>query len=57
MILIDNQLIMSRIALFGLLIIPLGLAASTISSAIGSVMVAPRTLQAMGLDRSFPQRR
>jgi amino acid transporter len=53
----NNQLIMSRIALFGFLIIPLGLAASTISSAIGSVMVAPRTLQALGLDRSFPESR
>ncbi|MGF1584201.1 MAG: hypothetical protein ACFCUM_02690 [Bacteroidales bacterium] len=54
--LIDNQLIMIRIAFLGLLVIPLGLAASTISSAIGSIIVAPRTLQAMGLDRSIPQR-
>ncbi len=52
--LITDQLIMSKIALYGGLIVPLGLAASTISSAIGSVMVAPRTLQALGLDRSFP---
>ncbi len=52
-----DQLIMRNIALFGPLIIPLGLAASTISSAIGSVMVAPRTLQALGYDRSFPFRR
>ncbi len=51
-----NQLIMSKIALYGALIIPLGLAASTISSAIGSVMVAPRTLQALALDRAFPVR-
>lgn len=49
-----NQLIMSKIALGGAIIIPLGLAASTISSALGSVMVAPRTLQALALDRSFP---
>jgi amino acid transporter len=55
--LINNQLIMSRIAILGPLIIPLGLAASTLSSAIGSVMVAPRTLQALGLDRSLPFRR
>ena len=39
-----DQLIMSKIALYGAVIIPVGLAASTISSAIGSVMVAPRTL-------------
>lgn len=52
--LIGNQLIMSDIALFGSVVIPLGLAASTISSAIGSVLVAPRTLQAIGMDRSFP---
>lgn len=49
-----DQLIMARIALYGGLLIPVGLAASTISSAIGSVMVAPRTLQALGRDSSFP---
>lgn len=54
---IDNQLIMSKIALFGFLIIPLGLAASTISSALGSVMVAPRTLQALAADSTFPSKR
>ncbi|HEC42591.1 MAG TPA: amino acid permease [Bacteroides sp.] len=52
--LIGEQLVMSRIALYGGIVIPLGLAASTISSAIGSVMVAPRTMQALGRDRSFP---
>ncbi len=51
-----NQLIMSKIAIGGAFIIPLGLAASTISSAIGSVMVAPRTLQALALDRSLPSK-
>ncbi|MFP4365886.1 MAG: hypothetical protein ACLFQA_02220 [Bacteroidales bacterium] len=55
--LIDDQLIMSRIALFGPLVVPLGLAASTISSALGSVIVAPRTLQALGADRSLPGRK
>lgn len=49
-----NQLVMKNIALFGPLVIPLGLAASTISSAIGSVLVAPRTLQAISIDESFP---
>jgi amino acid transporter len=37
-----------------MILIPMGLAASTISSALGSIMVAPRTLQALGRDRSFP---
>jgi len=53
----NNQLIMSRIALGGIFIIPLGLAASTISSALGSIMVAPRTLQALAVDSSFPSRK
>jgi len=52
--LLEHQLIMSRIALGGVVVIPLGLAASTISSAIGSVMVAPRTLQALSVDESLP---
>lgn len=55
--LVENQLIMSKIALGGAIIIPLGLAASTISSALGSVMVAPRTLQALSIDNSFPSKR
>jgi amino acid transporter len=52
--LLSDQLSMSKIALFGWLIIPLGLAASTISSAIGSYLVVPRTLQALSIDRCFP---
>ncbi len=52
--LVGDQLIMSKIALGGVYLIPIGLAASTISSALGSVMVAPRTLQALANDRSFP---
>lgn len=52
-----DQFVMGKIALGGLIVIPLGLAASTISSALGSVMVAPRTLQALASDRSFPSRR
>ncbi len=44
---------MSDIALFGSIIVPLGLAASTFSSALGSVMVGPRTLQAIALDNSL----
>ena len=49
----ENQLIMSDIALYGP-IIPLGLAAATISSALGSILVAPRTLQALAMDKVFP---
>ena len=52
--LINNQLIMSQIAVWGFIVIPIGLAASTISSALGSIMVAPRTLQALASDSSFP---
>ncbi len=52
--LLNNQLVMGNIAIQGSWIIPLGLAASTISSALGSVMVAPRTLQALASDRAFP---
>ncbi len=51
---LENQLIMSRIAIGGAVIVPLGLAASTMSSALGSIMVAPRTLQALARDASFP---
>ncbi len=48
-----DQLIMQRIAIWGP-IIPIGLAAATLSSAIGSILVAPRTLQAIGFDRILP---
>ena len=52
--LINDQFILSKIAIGGSIVIPLGLAASTISSALGSIMVAPRTLQAIAGDNSFP---
>ncbi len=55
--LVNEQLIMAKIAIGGAIIIPLGLAASTISSALGSIMVAPRTLQALAVDQSFPSKR
>jgi amino acid transporter len=51
---LNNQLIMAKIAIGGAIIIPIGLAASTMSSAIGSIMVAPRTLQALAMDSAFP---
>lgn len=49
----EDQLVMSRIALWGP-IIPIGLGCATLSSAIGSILVAPRTLQALGRDRGLP---
>jgi amino acid transporter len=49
----SDQFIMQKIAVWGP-IIPIGLAAATISSALGSIMVAPRTLQAIGVDNIFP---
>lgn len=53
--LVADQLIMSRISIWGP-IIPMGLAAAALSSALGSIMVAPRTLQAIGYDHIFPQK-
>jgi amino acid transporter len=49
----SDQLIMEKIAIWGP-IIPIGLGAASLSSALGSIMVAPRTLQAMGYDDVFP---
>ena len=48
-----DELYMENIALWGP-IIPIGLAAAAMSSALGSVMVAPRTLQAIAADEIFP---
>ncbi len=48
-----NEFVMSDIAVWGP-IIPLGLAAATITSAIGSFLVAPRTLQAIAADKVLP---
>jgi len=49
-----ERLVMSDIAWQGWWVIPLGLAAATISSALGSLMVAPRTLQAIARDKILP---
>lgn len=49
-----SRLVMADIAWQGWWIVPLGLAAATISSALGSILVAPRTLQAIAADRIFP---
>lgn len=52
-LLATDPLVMSQIALWGP-IIPIGLAAATLSSALGSILVAPRTLQAIAADRVVP---
>jgi len=49
-----SRLVMADIAWQGWWLIPLGLAAATISSALGSILVAPRTLQAIAADKIFP---
>ncbi len=49
-----SRLVMADIAFQGWWIIPIGLAAATMSSALGSIMVAPRTLQAIARDNIFP---
>lgn len=55
--LLNNQFVMGQIAIGGAVIIPIGLAASTLSSALGSIMVAPRTLQALSKDLLFPSKK
>ncbi|MFT5980558.1 MAG: amino acid transporter [Flavobacteriales bacterium] len=51
----QDELFMENIALWGP-IIPIGLAGAAISSALGSIIIAPRTLQALGVDQLFPKR-
>jgi len=53
--LVADQFAMSKIALWEP-IIPIGLAAATLSSAIGSILIAPRTLQAIAGDSIFPMK-
>jgi hypothetical protein len=50
----SDFLIMSQIAVWGPIIL-IGLASATVSSAIGSILVAPRTLQALGADEVVPR--
>ena len=52
--LLNNKLVMQRIAFFGPLIFA-GLWAATLSSALASLLAAPRTLQALGHDRVVPR--
>jgi len=49
-----SRLVMADIAWQGWWLIPTGLAAATISSALGSILVAPRTLQAIARDQVLP---
>ena len=51
----NDQLIMQKIAYWGP-IVPIGLAAASLSSALGSILVAPRTLQAIGADNILPNK-
>jgi amino acid transporter len=51
----SNQLVMADIALWGPIIL-IGLACATLSSAIGSSLIAPRTMQALAKDKIFPSK-
>ncbi|MGA1864901.1 MAG: Na-K-Cl cotransporter [bacterium] len=53
-LLISNPMIMKDVALVGSLII-LGIWGATLSSALGALLGAPRTLQALARDRILPQ--
>lgn len=48
-----DQFVLARIALWGPSVY-IGLAAAALSSALGSILVAPRTLRALGQDRVLP---
>ncbi len=49
----EDQFIMARVALWAP-VIYIGLGAAALSSALGSIMVAPRTLQMLARDNVFP---
>jgi len=55
-IMAEDQLVMSQISIWGPAVL-IGLCCATLSSAIGSVLVAPRTLQALGADHTLPGKR
>lgn len=52
--LISDNMIMQQIARWPFLI-PMGVWAATLSSALGSILAAPRTLQALSFDRVVPR--
>ncbi len=49
----QDPLVMVQVSIWGPAIL-IGLCCATLSSAIGSVLVAPRTLQALGADQTLP---
>jgi len=53
-VLLEDSLAWVRIAIVSWLILP-GLCGAVLSSAIGSILSAPRTLQALAMDRVVPQ--
>lgn len=54
--LLTNNLVMQQVALFpALKLVLIGVWAATLSSALGSVLAAPRTMQALAMDRVFPR--
>ncbi|MBW2451388.1 MAG: Na-K-Cl cotransporter [Deltaproteobacteria bacterium] len=55
--LLADPLIWTRIAMFGPWLILPGLCGAIFSSAVGSMLGAPRTLQALAMDRLLPVRR
>ncbi len=54
--LIEDSLIWNRIALFGPWLVLPGLLGAIFSSAVGSMLGAPRTLQALAMDRLVPHK-
>lgn len=56
-LLTGNQLVMSDIAVWGRITIPLGIIVSALTGVIGFVLVAPRTLQALAADKAFPSKK
>lgn len=54
--LIDDPLVWTKIALFGAWLVLPGLWGAIFSSAVGSMLGAPRTLQALAMDRLVPSR-
>ncbi|MBO6575627.1 MAG: hypothetical protein JJ896_11540 [Rhodothermales bacterium] len=55
-LLAGDQMVMGKIAVFDW-VVRAGLIAATVSSALGSILVAPRTLQALGADDAVPMSR
>ena len=55
--LVNNELILGNIALFGYIIIPLALAFITLPLAVSVLSLAPKTLQALALDNALPFKR